>query len=752
MKRILCVVALLLWATTAWSQITSPPGVIIYDEGADKGNAIILDCVGAGVSCAVSSAIATITIAGGGGAPDDAGYWVDTANASLTAERNLGALTTGLVLNTVTAGVGVPSAYTGATCTNQAVTALNASGGATCTTLTSAYVDSTIALSSITLTAGVGLSGGGDLSANRTFTFDATELGALTWGTGLAASFIWSFDLSGTDTAITFSSGAVNVSTGTLQQGGTAVVLTSRTINTTAPLGGGGALSGDLTLTCTGCLTSETGDIEGVTAGAGLSGGGTSGTVTLATDSSEAAFLASGALTCGAGTAGKVQVHTTPLQYCDNAATPALQYAAYGDSSGAAAAGVLTGTTLNSTVTASSLTSLGTIASLVATTADINAGTVDSLTSLSIRSTGTGAFDLTFANSENLTAGKTLTFAVGDTSRTLTVGASASVSGSNTGDQTITLTGDVTGSGTGSFAATIAANSVALTTDTTGDYVSSATANQGLLLTGTEGASLGFIDCAANQILKRNAGDTAWECAADATGGTPSFDAITGGTNTTAAMIVSTGASLTTSGSGTIVATSTTANAVTLGMMATGTAGNLITYSALGAPAAVATGTAAQVLTSNGAGLAPTFQAAAGGGLGYTIMLSFGSASPADSTTYFAGAGAVFNMNASNDAWAEAYFEIAKACTVKSIVYSFKVNVTGTLASGEDVAVGIRLNDTSNFATNTAARFDVYFETIAVTGLSQALVATDLIAFYVTAPVFTINPVQASASAVLYCE
>lgn len=81
---------------------------------------------------------------------------------------------------------------------------------------------------------------------------------------------------------------------------------------------------------------SGAGDIEGVTAGAGLSGGGTSGTVTLATDSSEAAFLASGALTCGASTAGKVQIHTTPLQYCDNAATPALQYAAYGSSTGVA--------------------------------------------------------------------------------------------------------------------------------------------------------------------------------------------------------------------------------------------------------------------------------------------------------------------------------------------------------------------------------------------------------------------------------
>jgi len=51
-------------------------------------------------------------------------------------------------------------------------------------------------------------------------------------------------------------------------------------------------------------------------------------------------------------------------------------------------------------------------------------------------------------------------------------------------------------------------------------------------------------------------------------------------------------------------------DAVTLAKMAAGTAGNLITYDASGNPAAVATGTANQVLTSNGAGAAPTFQAA----------------------------------------------------------------------------------------------------------------------------------------------
>ncbi len=59
-------------------------------------------------------------------------------------------------------------------------------------------------------------------------------------------------------------------------------------------------------------------------------------------------------------------------------------------------------------------------------------------------------------------------------------------------------------------------------------------------------------------------------------------------------------------------------NAVTLGKMAGGTDGNLITYDASGDPAAVATGTAAQVLTSNGVGAAPTFQAAGGGG--FTIL------------------------------------------------------------------------------------------------------------------------------------
>jgi hypothetical protein len=91
---------------------------------------------------------------------------------------------------------------------------------------------------------------------------------------------------------------------------------------------------------CTDATTQAEFDARTITAGAGLSGGGTMASDrTIATASGEADFLASGALTCGASTQGKMQVHTTPLQYCDNAATPALQYAAYGDSSGKATTG-----------------------------------------------------------------------------------------------------------------------------------------------------------------------------------------------------------------------------------------------------------------------------------------------------------------------------------------------------------------------------------------------------------------------------
>jgi len=88
-----------------------------------------------------------------------------------------------------------------------------------------------------------------DAGAGSTVTldWDSTELGTTTFGSG--AGIVWTYNASaGTDPAITFGNGTVNVSTGTLQQGGTAVTLQSRSVATGAGLTGGGDLSADRTL------------------------------------------------------------------------------------------------------------------------------------------------------------------------------------------------------------------------------------------------------------------------------------------------------------------------------------------------------------------------------------------------------------------------------------------------------------------------------------------------------------------------
>ena len=109
----------------------------------------------------------------------------------------------------------------------------------------------------------------------------------------------------------------------------------------------------------------------------------------------------------------------------------------------------------------------------------------------------------------------------------------------------ITVGGDISQSGS-TF--TIGSNAVALSADTTGNYVSSATASGGLTMSGTEGASLGVLlpsatnglstttssgsglelvsagltmlqGCADTEILKWNETTDVWACAADANSG-----------------------------------------------------------------------------------------------------------------------------------------------------------------------------------------------------------------------------------------
>ena len=86
--------------------------------------------------------------------------------------------------------------------------------------------------------------------------------------------------------------------------------------------------------------SATTGSTVKLAGGAGITTTRATDTRTISTASSEAGFLASGALSCGTSTAGKALISdTAPLQYCDNTTTPVLRYSAYGDTSGDAIKG-----------------------------------------------------------------------------------------------------------------------------------------------------------------------------------------------------------------------------------------------------------------------------------------------------------------------------------------------------------------------------------------------------------------------------
>jgi hypothetical protein len=201
-------------------------------------------------------------------------------------------------------------------------------------------------------------------TANRiAIVTDAATAGSCTSGGGAARSFcrdtgsVWEPLGDGTSagggitTLNTLTAASQTFATGTAGTDfGISSVTSTHTFN--LPSAGAGA-RGLLTSTDWTTFNNKVPTSITLTAGAGLSGGGDlSASRSFATDSTEADFLASGALICGAATQGKAKVHTTPLQYCDNAATPALQYAAYADSAGkatstAAADTATTATTAN---------------------------------------------------------------------------------------------------------------------------------------------------------------------------------------------------------------------------------------------------------------------------------------------------------------------------------------------------------------------------------------------------------------------
>lgn len=196
----------------------------------------------------------------------------------------------------VNVGTNLGSSGTGATRTITSSTGSN-------TSITYSAADLSAVPTSRTLTAGDGLSGGGNLTANRSFAVDSTVIrtsGNQTLGgtksfssqiqatagitsgvSGVPLSIAEGINVSGAATAGSFSGdgaaltslNASNISSGTLNAARlpSTVVLTSRTISSGDGLSGGGNLSADRTLSVDSTVVRTS---RSISTGDGLTGGG----------------------------------------------------------------------------------------------------------------------------------------------------------------------------------------------------------------------------------------------------------------------------------------------------------------------------------------------------------------------------------------------------------------------------------------------------------------------------------------------
>lgn len=160
-----------------------------------------------------------------------------------------------------------------------------------------------------------------------------------------------------------------------------------------------------------------------------------------------------------------------------------------------------TGVTFPTTGTLSTLAGTETFTNKTLTSPTINTptiagGTHTGITSLGIRSTGTGAYDLTLANTENLTLGRTLTLKVNDAARTvdlagnLTIAAAFTTSGANALTLTTTGATNVTLPTTGTLA-TLAGTETLSAKTLSAATLSGTTASSGAGDLGASGARFG---------------------------------------------------------------------------------------------------------------------------------------------------------------------------------------------------------------------------------------------------------------------
>lgn len=186
---------------------------------------------------------------------------------------------------------------------------------------------------------------------------------------------------------------------------------------------------------------------------------------------------------------------------------------------------------------------------------------------------------------------------------------------------------------------------------------------------------------------------------------------------------------------------------VTVPMLADGTDGELITWDAAGVASTVPVGTATHVLTSNGAGAAPTFQAAAGGT--DTVVIPYfhtNTNALADGADYFIGSGTTMGNTINSGTQVPV---IGGKTLVAAGIQTYNGS---TFGSSESSTVEILWGSgAGSFTISSNVKFDARHTFLEVTGLSQVIPSGETI-IKLTAATFATNPSAAKISVLLTFE
>lgn len=124
-----------------------------------------------------------------------------------------------------------------------------------------------------------------------------------------------------------------------------------------------------------------------------------------------------------------------------------------------------------------------------------------------------------------------------------------------------------------------------------------------------------------------------------------------------------------------------------------------------------------------------------GGTAGYTVQLYADAFSPADSTTYYFADSFSGIPNTSATLW-KVYLPIAGTITAASC----HVIISGALGTTENVAVSVRVNNTTDASISATAQYTAAQVNFSNLAMSQAVSANDYINIKVVAPAWSTNP------------